>query len=672
MKKWNVCRVDSVEANRLANNTGLSALCAAVLLSRGYKTPEQAENFFSEAPLSDPFLLHDMEEACAAINEAVDMGEPICIYGDYDCDGVTSTVMLYSYLECMGADVSYYIPEREEGYGLNERAVRSLCEKGIKLIITVDNGVSAHEEAKLIYDLGMKLVITDHHQVPAALPKAEAVVDPHRPDCVSPFKPLCGAGVVLKLLAAMEGGEYDMIMEQFSDLAALATVADIVPVKGENRTIVEYGLHQLGNTELSGLTALIEESGLDPYNITATSAAFMLAPRINAAGRFASPSLAAKLLLCEDDGEAMELASELSQLNGARKQEEQRIIEEIRSQVEAKPELLSKRVLFFSGHNWHHGVIGIVSARLCEKYGKPCFIVSAMDGGARGSARGVNGYSVYDALLYSSGLLERFGGHPGAGGFSLSADNLEKLERSLQKHAVETYESMPLKTITAESVLFPEWITVAGVEGLSALEPFGEGNPRPVFAMLGADIKEIVPLSGGKHTKIKLSYGGVPVPVLMFGTAAEDVRFKPGDVGDFLVTLEVSRFQGKPSVSVRVADCKRAGVNQSKYFAARKTYEDYIGGLPVPASLIPRIVPEREDLASVYRKLSDKKAFLDGLLPEFSEDGMNYCKLRFCIDIFSELGLVEYDPWNETVRRLPVREKADLESSEILKRLRCL
>lgn len=672
MKKWNVCRVDSVEASRLANNTGLSALCAAVLLSRGYKTPEQAAEYFSEAPLSDPFLLRDMEEACAAINEAVETGEPICIYGDYDCDGVASTVMLYSYLECMGADVSYYIPEREEGYGLNEKAVRSLCDKGVKLIITVDNGVSAHEEAELIYALGMKLVITDHHQVPASLPKAEAVVDPHRTDCISPFKPLCGAGVVLKLLAAMEGGEYDMIMEQFSDLAALATVADIVPLKGENRTIVEYGLHQLGNTELPGMTALIEESGIDPYNITSTSAAFMLAPRINAAGRFASPGLAAKLLLCEDDGEAMESAAELSKLNGARKQEEQRIIEEIRSQVEAKPELLLRRVLFFSGRGWHHGVIGIVSARLCEKYGKPCFIVSVEGGEARGSARGVKGYSVYDALLYSSGLLERFGGHPGAGGFSLSEDRLEELERSLQKHAEEAYEAMPLKIINADSVLFPEWLTVEGVEGLSALEPFGEGNPRPVFAMLGADVKEIVPLSGGKHTKIKLSYGGVPVPVLMFGTAAEDVPFKSGDTGDFLVTLEVSRFQGKPSVSVRVLDCKKAGVNQSKYFAARKTYEDYIAGLSVPAQLVPRIVPEREDLAAVYRRLSDKKAFIDGLLTEFSGDSMNYCKLKFCIDIFSELGLAEYDPWNETARRLPVREKADLESSEILKRLRCL
>ena len=306
MKKWIVNNPDPKTASELVRGSDLHPLCAEVLAARGISTVSEAAEMLGTENLSDPFLLKDMREAAEAINEAIEEFTPICIYGDYDCDGITSTVMLFSYLECMGANVSYYIPERCEGYGLSSAAVRTLAAQGTELIITVDNGVSAFDEAELIYELGMKLIITDHHQTGETLPRAEAVVNPHRSDCHSPFKQLCGAGVVLKLIAAMEGGDYDAALNEYGELAAIGTIADVVTLTGENRYIVKYGLYLLENSERPGINALINQSRLkSPLN--STSVAFGLAPRINASGRFGSPSYAARLLLTDDTDEAKKL-----------------------------------------------------------------------------------------------------------------------------------------------------------------------------------------------------------------------------------------------------------------------------------------------------------------------------------------------------------------------------
>lgn len=671
MTKWVIGQPNSEKVSALLKKTAFTRLAAEVLVSRGVDTFEKAESFFAPEELSSPFLLRDMPEAVDVISAAISEGKSICIYGDYDCDGITATVVLYSYLECLGAEVSYYIPERNEGYGMNCAAIRQLAERGVELIITVDNGISAFEEATLIEELGMQLVITDHHQPSDTLPSAAAIVNPHRKDCVSPYKKLCGAGVALKLIAALDitdGGSYGAVMEQFADLVAIGTIADIVMLDGENRTIVEQGLRLLANTENMGLAALLAESKVPTDRISATSVAFMLAPRLNAAGRFGSPSAAVKLLLCEDETEAVTLAAELTTLNNKRKDAEVEILAEIAGQLAENPACLNERVLIFAGKDWHPGVIGIVCSRLVERYGKPTFVltIDEKSGQARGSARSVDGFSIFDALSAAGDLLVRFGGHKGAGGLTIEVENIPLFVERVASFSKEHFPTMPQLTRTAEKALLATDLTVKAVEGLAALEPFGEGNARPLFALLGARIEEVIPLSEGKHTKLKLSFGGVTVVALLFGKAPHDFLLKKTELGDFLLFLELNSYNGAVSLSLKIADYRKSGITQSKYFAARNTYEAYMRGEGIDAALKPRIIPNREELVTVYTAISPTSTSMDSLFMALSSDSMNFCKLKLCIDIFSDLGLVRYDPVNDAATKLPATKKVDIESSKIL------
>ena len=367
LKRWEIGEPDAKKAAMLRQQGGITQLCAEVLVSRGVESLEAAGSLLDVSGISDPFLLADMERAVNRILAAVDSGEKICVYGDYDCDGVTSTVMLTDWLMCAGADVTWYIPTRKEGYGMRCDRIDALHADGVSLIITVDNGISAVEEAKYIRSLGMELVITDHHRPGDTIPEAAAVVDPYRPDCPSPYKTICGAVVVLKLIAALDGGDWEPALEQFGDLAALATIADVMPLDGENRFIVQRGLQLLANTERMGLLSLMAVCGIEEGTpISAQNAAFQLIPRINAAGRFASASIAAKLFLTDDPDEAQLLAAEIHSLNNERKKTEQEITDEILDVIRLDPKTIAERVLVFAGENWHHGVIGIVAARLMD------------------------------------------------------------------------------------------------------------------------------------------------------------------------------------------------------------------------------------------------------------------------------------------------------------------
>lgn len=435
MKKWFIHQPSEKAADAIRSASDLSLLCAQILASRGMETVQDAAAFLQCDGLADPFLTADMQQAADILNAALDQGEKICIYGDYDCDGVMATVILYSYLSEMGADVIYRIPEREEGYGLNAAAIAQMHADDVSLIVTVDNGITAIEEAALIADLGMHLVITDHHQPLDTLPQADAIVDAHRPDDTSPFHLLCGAGVALKLVAAMDGGDDTMALEQFGELAAIATVADVVSLSGENHYLVQLGLRLLANTERPGLLALLDAAGLLGKPFTATSIAFGIAPRINAAGRFGSPSTAVELLLCEDPEEAGHLAQELERRNTARKAEEQRILEQIAAQVTEAPELLTRRVLVFAGENWHHGVIGIAASRLEEQFGKPIILITIEGDTARGSMRSFGAFSAFQCLNACREYLSRYGGHPGAGGFSLPAKQVDAFQSAVEAYA---------------------------------------------------------------------------------------------------------------------------------------------------------------------------------------------------------------------------------------------
>ncbi|MGN0621639.1 MAG: single-stranded-DNA-specific exonuclease RecJ [Porcipelethomonas sp.] len=670
MKKWIVRNPDKKIVSELVHGSDMNMLCAEVLAARGVNDISSASQMLGTDKLSDPFLLKDMNEAARIINDAIEDFTPICIYGDYDCDGITSTVMLFSYLECMGANVSYYIPERSEGYGLNADAVRKLAAQGTELIITVDNGVSASDEAELIYELGLRLVITDHHQTGETLPRAEAVINPHRCDCQSPFKQLCGAGVVLKLIAALEGGDYEAALNEYGELAAIGTVADVVSLTGENRYIVKNGLCLLENSERPGIIALINQSRLKSP-LTSTSVAFGLAPRINASGRFGSPTLAARLLLTDDPDEAEMLAQQLDSLNNERKESENEIIDSISKLASQNPDIVNERVIVMSGENWHHGVIGIVASRIMERFDKPCFIITIEGENARGSARSFGSFSVFRALDYCSELLTKYGGHLGAGGFSLKTCDIPEFERKLQQYAAENFSTMPIPDITAEKLIMPDEISLENISGLSLLEPFGEGNRQPVFAMLGAVVTEIVPLSNGMHTKLRLRYGSRNIEVLVFRRSPDSIFIKPGQKADIMASFEVKPFAGRKTISIIAKDFRQSGMQQKKYFAAKDTYEKLRRSEELPAAYYKHICPDRAELVPVYKQLAAGQHFsTDTLYMKMYSDSMNYCKLRICIDIFSELGLAEIDPFSQEIRIIKNAPKADLDSSLILKNLR--
>ena len=673
LKRWEIGEPDAKKAAMLRQQGGITQLCAEVLVSRGVESLEAAGSLLDVSGISDPFLLADMERAVNRILEAVDSGEKICVYGDYDCDGVTSTVMLTDWLMCAGADVIWYIPTRKEGYGMRCDRIDALHADGVSLIITVDNGISAVEEAKYIRSLGMELVITDHHRPGDTIPEAAAVVDPYRPDCPSPYKTICGAVVVLKLIAALDGGDWEPALEQFGDLAALATIADVMPLDGENRFIVQRGLQLLANTERMGLLSLMAVCGIEEGTpVSAQNAAFQLIPRINAAGRFASASIAAKLFLTDDPDEAQLLAAEIHSLNNDRKKTEQEITDEILDVIRLDPKTIAERVLVFAGENWHHGVIGIVAARLMERFGKPCFLMSQEDDGYRGSARSFGDFSVFECLKACEAHLVRYGGHPGAGGFTVSADEKDAFCRAIQAYAAAQNPVMPVMTVHAERALEPQALTPENVAGLQILEPFGAGNPKPLFVLPEMTVTEVLPLSGGTHTKLRLRKNTAACEVLLFRMKPDETGIRIGETLDFLIAADVKPYQGRLSLTLRAEDWRSSAKAQEQAIAAQAAYDAYCRGetLPAPA-YYQRMCPHRNDLVAVYQLVQRMPMTVQQLCTALQGKGMNRCRARMIADIFSELGLLRYDAVTETLSKLNVTQKRDLNESvryrEILK-----
>lgn len=670
MKKWTVGMPDRKVVSKLILGCGVTSLTAAALVQKGYTSPEAVMESLNTDELSSPFLIRDMQEAADTINAAIDGGEHICVYGDYDCDGIMSTVILYSYLLEAGADVSYYIPERSEGYGLNRDAIKRIADEGSDLIITVDNGISAISEAEYIYELGMRLVITDHHQQGEELPRAEAVVDPHRHDCFSPFKYLCGAGIALKLIAALDGGDYTMALEQFGDLAAIATVADIVSLTGENRYLVSYGLGLINDTDRPALIALKEVSGYADKRVDSQAVGFGLAPRINASGRFGSPKTAAELFLAEDYETALPIAKELDRLNERRKSAENDIVSGIFSMIDSDPSLIRGRVIFVCGKDWHHGVIGIVASRIMEQFGKPCFIASETDGEIRGSARSFGEFSVFGALTAASEALEKFGGHPGAGGFTIKPGKAEEFRQLLEKYAAENHRTMPVMTVTADSTVIPQELTTDNVQGLDVLEPFGAENEKPLFYIENAVIADIQPLSGGLHTKLKLRLGGGNADALLFRTSPQSLTVGKDDRCDLIVTLGVNEFRGVTSVSMIVRDIRPSGFEQNRYFAAQSAFEAFMRGEALPEKYYPSMLPERNDVVKIYKGIPDGGIALDTLYLRLRDPAINYCKFCMAAEALRQLGLIKLSSADSTVERIPVKTKADLSSAPVLVSLR--
>ena len=630
-------------ATTLAAQQKETALLAGILAARGITDPADALTLLAgEEELSDPALLTDMEKACQRIWQAIDNGETIVVFGDYDVDGVTATALLYQHLKGMGAAVKCMLPSREgDGYGLSRNAIQSIHDKGYRLIVTVDNGISAVAEADFAAELGIDLIITDHHLPPETLPKAVAVVDPRREDDTSPFKGLCGAGVAFKLCAALDDCTPEEMLDYCGDLAAVGTVADVMPLTGENRTLVKAGLKLLQQTDRPGISALLEEVGLGGKPITAENVSYAIAPRINAAGRMDNAVTALQLVLCEDEERAAELAHKLNEINVARQETEQEIVKAAQEQLDAEPAILEDRVILIWGRDWHPGVIGIVASRLVEKTGRPVIVVSVDEHGeGKGSGRSVQGFNLHECIASCEDILLRFGGHAMAAGLSVREENLPELRRRLNEWAARECAVLFTPPLECDLSIHLDRITVESVRRLEQLAPYGAENPTPVFVLEKAVIDGIFSVSEGKHCRLRLRQGNASIYAVWFGMPPEQLPYTMGDVVDAAVNLSVYESLRGAQLSGRILELHPAGFGNA---AAEQTalVQALRRGTPLSAEQKARIAPERSDIITVYRELQARRWHAEDLQPLFAKLGEeNTGKILVAITALEQVGLI--------------------------------
>lgn len=671
-KLWCVSNFDKNAAAELSENCGIDPMLALLLVSRGIVNEMDAEIFLSGEPdFFDPFLIADMEKAVERIQKAIDRFEKIAIFGDYDADGITSSAVLYRYLSKKGANVFCRLPDRlSEGYGISKEAVQELSESGTQLIITVDNGIGALDAIQTAAELNIDTVVTDHHIPGDILPKAVAVLNPHRIDCPSEFKDFAGVGVVFKLLCALEDGDFTDILEEYADLIALGTVADIVPLTGENRMLVQAGVRKINENPCVGLTALKAVCSYENREMTASNLGFTLAPRINASGRVASPNVALNLLLSEDASTAMDLAEELDALNKERQQIEADMLEEAIAQIEENPVIRYSSVLVVSKKGWHSGVIGIVAARLVTRYGKPAIVISEEDGVAHGSCRSIEGFSIYDALCGVSEHLLQFGGHPGAAGLTVETEKIDDLRRALDAYAKSV--TLPFLSVHIDFKLNPASVSTALLDTLALLEPFGCQNPAPIFGLFRMTLCAVRPVGEGKHLRLTLTKGNTEITAMLFGTTLSDFPYQIGDCVDLATQIEKNEFRGVVSPSVHVKEIRYSDTDEENYLKSLRLYEKYRHKDALSEKEASFLLPNRKFLLGVFR-------FLQYNSP-FSFDAETFCKRTGCaeafaarvmisFDVLCELGLVERKENAYFLSPDAEHKKVDLSNSLILKSL---
>lgn len=673
LRKWEVRPLDKERAAAFAQTYGVPFFLAMLMNIRGLDDAAHLREFLGEGePLSDPFLLKDMDKAAARITRAVDNMEKIAVYGDYDADGVTSTAMLYSYLETRGADVIFYIPQREgEGYGMNIGAVEYLKEQGVSLIVTVDNGISSVQEVARANELGIDVVVTDHHRPQEILPDAVAVVDAYRPDDTSPYKHFSGVGIAFKLLMALEDGAGDVedLLEAYSDLAAIGTIGDIVPLTGENRTLIRAGLERLSQSDRPGVQALLENAGIAGKALTSTNVAFTLVPRINATGRMGAPERAVRLLISGYEEEAEVLSEEICADNEERRRVEAEIAEAAFADIEAKG-YMKDRVVVVDGENWHHGVIGIVASRVTERCGKPCMIISRGETEAKGSGRSIEGFSLFEAICACGDLLIKFGGHPMAAGITLKPENIEAFRKRINLYAAEHFPQMPTQTVTLDCKLNPAALSVSMAQSLTQLEPFGNGNPQPVFGLFNMELSNVTPVGGGGHLRLTLEKNGAVITAMRFNTKPEELPYHIGDKIDLAVQLEAREFRGQPSLTVIVRDMKFAAFNTEKNIASLASFEKWQRGEVLSAEDKNRLYPDRACLAAIYRALrtvNGKETDQVRFVSQFGKD-MTLGLFKTALLVFEERGLVHSEIADDTFTATLIETsgKTDITRSPVL------
>ena len=701
------------DISAISHELGINPIIARLLYARGYTDAASAKSFIymESEMLANPFDMQDMDKAVERIRRAVEEREKITVYGDYDVDGVTSVCTLYLYLKSIGAEVDYYIPNRAgEGYGVSSPAIEAIRCTGTELIITVDTGITAIEEVEFARSIGVDFIVTDHHECRSDLPAAAAIINPHRPDCAYPFKELAGVGVVFKLICAYEEFVFGRsrtqaatkIFSEYADLVSIGTIADVMPIKGENRIIVKYGLNMIENAPRLGLSALIEASSTSKLEsqrtdkkrkkvkITSSYIGYTLAPRINAAGRIKTATMAVELFLSDDIAQANAIAEELCRTNKERQNEENKIIQEAYTKIE-QYDIDRNPVIVLDANDWHHGVIGIVASRITEKYCRPSILVSfegndpaviSADDVGKGSGRSIKGMNLVDALCYCDKHLVKFGGHELAAGLSVTRGELDNFRKRINEYALSNLsESDMVPTMEVDCEIDADSATLSLAESLQILEPYGVGNPVPVFSMHGLTVNEISGVSDGKHTKFSFGNGRHTLSAIYFSNSPSSLGVYVGDQVDILFNVDINEWGGRKSVQLIIRDLKPSQSQQAALQDERNRFEAIRAGAHISAG--EDVIPSRDDFAAVYNLI--RLSLRSGVNTLAHRDitsrlsapswGVNigYIKLKFIIMILKELNLVGIDEIQNEVYSFEIHytsTKTDLDKSTLLKKLR--
>ena len=666
-KQWVLREADKSLANDLSVKFNIDPFIAYLLVARGIDSELAFSDFVSESvKFISPFDFKDMDKAVKTIKTALENKEKICIFGDYDCDGVTSTAIMLKYLKKQGADVFHYIPSREgEGYGMNINAINEIKSKNTKLIITVDNGISAIEEAEHIYSLGMKLVVTDHHQPSETLPRAEAVVNPHRKDNDLAFREYCGAGVAFKLICALSDKNEAHLIDEYIDLVAIGTIGDVVPLVNENRVFVREGLKQINENPKAPIKAFKDINNDKQYS--ANDIAFQLCPKINAVGRMTHADSALEFLMSNYYPECANKFRELCGENTNRQEEEKSILDDITQKVEENPALVSNRVVVIAGHGYHQGVVGIVASHVVDKYSKPAIIISIDENGtARGSARSVDGFNIFEAIGACQEDIIQFGGHPLAAGVTLKEENIDAFIKHINEYALREYEIMPPQKIVVDCMLSPFYLSLDLVDNLSILEPYGASNPQAVFGITKMKLISVAPMSEGKHIRLELEKRGRIIRVVKFSSPYDEFPYYAGDYLDLAVRISDNRFNSKRYLSVQALDIRLSSSDDEKFFDEKNRYELFIQTGKADKDLYPN----RNICAEVYRFISANGGYKYGIENLYFrlQDKLTYAQLMFSIEAFKETGLITVI--GDRIRINNVKNKVNLEETNVLKSLK--
>lgn len=705
----------------LTRELGVTPVTARLLVNRGYSDPASASAFLAgDGGLwHDPFLMADMEPAVDRVLAAVASGEKIAIYGDYDVDGVTSVTSLYLYLKGLGAEVVYYIPSRaKEGYGMSRLGVDQLAASGVSLIITVDTGITANAEILYAQSLGMDTVVTDHHECHGEIPTCAAVVNPHRPDCPYPFKELAGVGVVFKFICACETVRRDLTGEEalasvspsFIDLTAIGTIADVMPLCDENRVIVARGLALLDNTQRCGLSALLDAISSGSQKVSASGrkprrkvnsglVGYGIAPRINAAGRIAHASQAVELLLAETNERAAELAAELCEINAKRQVEENRIADQAYKMIDARIEEMiaagqddrvRRQVLVLDDDDWMQGIVGIVASRITEKYGLPSILIS-FDGTTRGfasgddvgkgSGRSVKGLNLVDALAACEDLLVRFGGHELAAGLTVRRADIPAFRERINEYAASHLtDEMTAVRYEVECEVEAGDLTMEQAAELEALEPYGVANQTPTFLLRDATVQRIIPMGGGKHTKLSLWKDGMAFNAVWFNMPASKLPAVVNDSVDAVFNLNINDYQGVRSLQLIVEDLRVSDTFAEGERRDAARFAEVLAGAPFSAS--EELLPDRDDIARVYTLLrtdarlgygSFSERSLHRRLNEGAARRICIVKLRLILRILDEMGVCSVNEADAGIFSFSINydaPKTSVDASPLLCRLR--